>query len=81
MNGNEHKACYGDMFPDTASDKPQRDKVFSYTLLPAGGFYRRAPRAEVNQAAWSECTRCPEFEHCYKLSMAKLALETAIGSK
>jgi hypothetical protein len=84
MNGNEHKACYGALFPstlNTASDKKQEGKVFSYTLLSAGGLYRAGRKTEVNQDAWNECVQCPEFAQCYKLSMAKLALEEAVATR
>lgn len=84
MNGSKHEECYGAMFPGTlhpVSDRPQKGKVFSFTLLSAGGLYRAGRKTEVNQAAWDECVRCPEFDHCYKLSMAKLALETAVAGQ
>jgi hypothetical protein len=35
---------------------------------------------EVNQAEWDDCLRCPEFDHCYKLCLAKLNLEAAIAN-
>ena len=83
MTANDHKACYGTMFPDTlhaVADRPQTGKVFAYTLLSAGGLYRAGGKTAVNQAAWDDCVRCPEFEHCYKLGMAKLALEGAVAN-
>lgn len=33
----------------------------------------------VNISEWDDCRNCAEFEHCYKLCMAKLALETGIS--
>ena len=78
MNGNEHKTCYGKLFPDTlhlSNDGPQKGKAFSSTLHTAGGLFRAGREIGVDMAEWDQCTQCPEFENCYKLSMAKLALE------
>jgi hypothetical protein len=83
MNANDHRACYGAMFPDTlhaVADRPRKGKVFAYTLLSAGELHRAGGKTEVNHAAWDECVCCPEFEHCYKLSMAKLALDGAVAN-
>ena len=82
MNANEHKTCYGNLFPDTlhvTNDRPQKGKVFSFTLHTAGGLYRAARETSVDMAEWDHCAQCPEFENCYKLSMAKLALENAVA--
>jgi hypothetical protein len=83
MNANEHKTCYGNLFPDTlhvSNDRPKKGKVFSYTLHTAGGLYRAAREIGVDTDEWDRCTQCPEFENCYKLSMAKLALNHAIAN-
>ena len=32
----------------------------------------------VDLDAWKECLNCEAFDDCYKLSMAKLALETGV---
>lgn len=83
MNTHAHQECYGNLFPDTlhySSDRPQSGKVFSYTLRTAGGLFRSGREIGVNEAEWDECTKCPVFENCYKLSMAKLALQDAIAA-
>jgi hypothetical protein len=83
MNGNEHKACYGGLFPDTlhlTNDRPKKGKVFSYTLHTAGGLYRAGRETGVDLAEWDRCIACPEFENCYKLSLAKLALNDAVAN-
>ena len=83
MNGNEHKACYGGLFPDTlhpTNDRPKKGKVFSYTLHTAGGLYRAGRETGVDLAEWDRCTTCPEFEGCYKLSLAKLVLNDAVAN-
>jgi len=33
------------------------------------------------QEEWNDCLGCCDFEHYYKLGMAKLALETAVSDK
>jgi hypothetical protein len=82
MHTDEHKACYGTMFPDplhAPNDRRARGKVFAFQLVTAGGFRRSDRRVEVNREEWDDCLRCPEFDHCYKLCMAKLTLEAAIA--
>lgn len=83
MNAVAHKSCYGNLFPDTlhaSSDPTKRGKVFSYTLHSAGGLYRGERETGVDTAGWDHCTQCPEFDNCYKLSLAKLALEGAVAN-
>ena len=45
------------------------------------GLARSDRLVHVIEEAWEDCLSCRDFEHCYKLSMAKLALETAISDK
>ena len=76
-----HNQCYGNMFPSVNSprtDVPLRGKVFSAQLQRAGGMAIATRRTGVDLDAWNQCVACEEFEHCYKLSMAKLALETGV---
>lgn len=83
MNGNEHRPCYGAMFPDALHPRQDRKvcgKALSYTLTTAGGLWRADRTVEVNHEGWEECLHCPEFEACYKLSLAKLTLQTAVSS-
>jgi len=71
------------MFPDTLHPRQDRKvcgKALSYTLATAGGFSRADRKVEVNLEGWEECLQCPEFEACYKLSLAKLTLEAAISN-
>ena len=79
MERQEHKVCYGTMFPDALhfrENEPIKGKVFTYELDSTGGMYAR--RSERNYSAnieeWDDCMKCPEFEHCHKLCMAKMAL-------
>lgn len=76
-----HKDCYGTMFHDslhfTTNDQMQ-GKVFSFELDSAG-LARTGRGIETDVAEWDDCLACPEFADCYKLCMAKLALENAIS--
>ncbi|MDC1399686.1 hypothetical protein N8306_04125 [Yoonia sp.] len=77
----QHKHCYGTMFHDCLhfemNDKMQ-GKVFAFELDTAG-LARSQKSVQTDIAEWDDCVACPEFAHCYKLCMAKLALEAAIS--
>ena len=73
-----HKPCYGRMFPPTLNLAEDRSgKVFGYAIGQSCGMTRPAPKVLVNVAQWDECRTCPEFEDCYKLGTAQLAMESA----
>ena len=77
---NKHKSCYGTMFHETlhfAENKEMKGKVFSFEL-DGVGLGRSSRSIDANIAEWDDCLACPEFDHCYKLCMAKMALEAAI---
>ena len=77
----EHKACYGTMFHDAlhyATNKEMKGKVFSFEL-DSRGLARSDRLVKADIAEWDDCLACPEFDHCYKLCMAKLTLEAAIA--
>jgi hypothetical protein len=77
----EHKACYGTMFHDTLHFEPNKEmkgKVFSFEL-DSMGLDRSNRLVKVDIAEWDDCLECPEFDHCYKLCMAQLALGAAIA--
>ena len=79
----EHKTCYGTMFPASASaarDPRTGGKVFSFALVGPVGVFPRKRRVEVNRVEWDDCLSCPEFDSCYRLGMARLALETAAAT-
>jgi len=83
MNAIEHTPCYGSMFPDSLQPTEpglSSGKVFRLVSISPAGMCRTRPRLEVDRAEWDKCVLCPEFEHCYKLSMAKLVLETAAST-
>ncbi len=75
--------CYGMIFPSVSTLKTNQDvrgKVFGYHLLSRGlGIQDRRVEAEARQ--WDHCRLCPEFDGCFMLSLGKLALEQAVGSR
>lgn len=77
----EHKACYGTMFHDAlhyTTNKEMKGKVFSFELDTIGlARSNRLVKADILE--WDDCLACPEFDHCYKLCLAKLTLEAAIS--
>ncbi len=76
-----HPECFGTVFPDMLhlpEDRPASGKVFTVLLRRAGGLYRSDRSVTADMAGWEECKRCPEFDGCYKFSMAKLAVESAV---
>ena len=86
MERQEHKDCYGTMFPDALhfrDNKPSVGKVFTFKLDSTGGMgsVRSARKFSTNIEEWDDCRKCPEFEHCYKLCMGKMALESVIVSE
>ena len=84
MSSSARKECYGTMFPDAlhfVNNRMSSGKVFAFGLESAGWGSRSGRKIEVDADAWDDCTKCPEFGHCYKLCMAKMALEAAIASQ
>ena len=82
MTAHDHKSCYGAIFPDALHPPTGPEGVrqgVSYTLATAGGLCHGDRTVEVNREGWEECVQCPEFEACYKLSLAKLTLQTAVS--
>lgn len=80
-DGNGHTECYGRMFHDVLpfeADRPMKGRVFSFTLETAGGLYRSGRQIDTDLEAWDECRGCSEFDHCYRLSTARLLLEAAV---
>ncbi|MGB2607609.1 MAG: hypothetical protein ACXWNX_16965 [Isosphaeraceae bacterium] len=80
MANNHHPECYGTLFPDVLhlpEDRPASGTVFTVLLQRAGGMYR-CSRSVTADMQWDRCQECPDFDGCYKFSMAKLTLESAI---
>jgi hypothetical protein len=72
------------MFPDALRfvvNRPSAGKVFGFEVESAGWGSRSGRSIQVDGEAWRHCLECPDFDHCYKLSMAKMALSAAIASQ
>lgn len=86
MHNEPHKDCYGTMFPDSlhlSDNVPNAGKVFTVWMkAPQGSVLpvHSDRSVEINYDQWEACRRCAEFESCYQLSMAKIALESAVAS-
>jgi hypothetical protein len=80
MNATTHEPCYGGLFPPSLRGEA-KGKVFSLQFVTPAGMAPRATRPVLDLETWDACTHCPEFENCYKLSMAKLAIAEATGSR
>lgn len=84
MSQEEHRECYGQMFPDPLhpeNDRRVKGKVFSYLLTTAGGLYRNDRSVSVDIAQWDDCRMCPEFDHCYQLCIGRLALQASVATE
>ena len=84
MNNTHQPECYGTLFPsvlDLPEERPASGKVFTIVLERAGGMWRSSRSVTADMEQWDECQQCPEFEGCFKFSMAKLALESAIRNR
>jgi hypothetical protein len=69
------------MFHDTVhfeTNKEMKGKVFSFEL-DSMGLERSNRLVNADISEWDDCLECPEFDHCYKFCMAKLALGAAVG--
>jgi hypothetical protein len=76
-----HPDCFGTMLPsiqEGQSNVTHKGKVFSFRIEKAGGTFVESRKTETDIKQWEECARCPDFDSCYRLSSAKLALETAV---
>ncbi|QDU79819.1 hypothetical protein Pla110_15380 [Polystyrenella longa] len=79
----QHHECYGKMFPDILNlpaDQPKSGKVFTVLNDQSGGMLQSKKSITPNQEQWDNCMSCPEFDHCYKFSIAKVSLATALSS-
>jgi hypothetical protein len=84
MATSEHPKCYGRLFPGLLAlpeDRPASGKVFTVLLERAGGMWRGSRSVTADMERWDECLECEGFDGCYKLSMAKLALESAVQDR
>ncbi len=78
MNAIKHKECFGTIFPKQIGVGEQAGKVFSVRIDAPPGMMRARPNTQTDIGQWDDCQQCPEFESCYALCLAKLALQTAV---
>lgn len=84
MTTNEHKPCYGTMFPSTLhadADRRMAGKAFWFELRRIGGLFALDRHIGVDISQWSDCVACPEFDSCYKLCVGKAAMEAAFAAR
>lgn len=84
MTSDHQPECYGMMFPSILQlpeNRPASGQIFTVLLRRAGGMHRCSRSVTADMEKWGQCQKCPEFEGCYKFSMAKLALESAIQDR
>jgi len=72
------------MLPDRVEGRAgetYRGKGMLLTVVASAGLGPATRRVDVDPGEWDDCLRCPEFDHCYKLCTACLALLAAGGVK
>ena len=77
------KDCYGTMFPDLSRldvNRPLAGKALQ-VLVESRGIGVSSRQVTVRPDGWDECTACKSYRDCYDLSMAKLALATALDAR
>ena len=76
------KDCYGTIFPDMLQFRFGRElagKVFKVKIDTLGAGHRdRHLDADLPQ--WQTCQQCEEFQGCYDLSKAKLAIQQVVAT-
>jgi hypothetical protein len=76
------KDCYGTIFPDLSQfrfGKEVAGKVFKVNIDTLGPGHRdRHLNTDLPQ--WQACQQCEEFQGCYNLSTAKLAMQQAAAA-
>jgi hypothetical protein len=81
MSAKERQDCYGGMAPDFERlryNRPAEGKAFRVLVESVGvGTQRR--ELTFKPEGWAGCVECPDYRTCYDLSMAKLALSSALA--
>jgi hypothetical protein len=64
-----------------AADRVVPGKVFEFELKTVGGLHRgdRVVRTKLNE--WDACTRCDEFDTCFRLSLGTLTVEGVVAQR
>jgi hypothetical protein len=77
------RECFGRIFPDLAITRfntPNRGKVFG-AAIESRGIGIQGEELSVDEEQWKFCVACPEFDGCYKLSVAKLLFQSAVNQR
>ena len=81
MSTKQRQDCHGGMVPDFEHlryKRPTEGKAFRVFVESVGvGTQRRELTFKADK--WDECLECPDYRTCYDLSMAKLALSSALA--
>lgn len=80
IDSNQADSCYGGLFPELAAtryNQHNRGRVFGVRVEKCGVGIQNKD-ITVDREAWANCLKCPDFDDCYKLSMAKLAFESGV---
>ena len=77
------RECFGRIFPDLGTARfntPNRGKVFS-AAIESRGIGIQGEELSVDEEQWKFCMGCPDFDGCYKLSVAKLLFQSAVNAR
>jgi hypothetical protein len=79
----EQKACYGTMFPSVGplnAEKLHPGKVFTLKAVTPTRMMPQRRSVWTDLWQWDDCRACPDFDHCYRLCMAKMMFQDAADS-
>ena len=69
-----------DLFPDLlrlVHNRQNRGRIAS-VLIESFGIGIQSRRLSIDESAWNECVKTPNFRPCYDLSMANLAMNQSM---
>lgn len=72
--------CFGNLFPDFALLE-YNHKAIGYAfdvLIESNGASVQSKTVTFKPEAWAKCVASPHFDECYRLSVARLLLETKL---
>ena len=78
---NTHSSCYGSLFPDFTRlrhNQSLEGKAFT-VLVTSSGIGVQSRKLEPKADAWAKCVACPDYRHCYDLSLAKLLMNACLA--
>ena len=77
------RECFGRIFPDLGMARvnmPNQGKAFT-AAIESRGIGIQGEELSVDEKQWKECMECPEFDGCYRLSVAKLLFQSAVNAR